>query len=355
MSAIPTGDQIARRIEGENPFRVEPTLDLLHPIRSDVPGWSETAYVHVWNPDLGVGVFAHFGRSPTDLALWWAQVVALLPDGRLVVDRSFGRSDDARGPSTGTVALRCHEPQRRWTLRMDGAGEATTTAGTAAAVVGAGPAVPLTLEVELTALAPVWDLHAAAGAGDLGWAAVHHHQGFRSAGWMRAGGRTWSLDGVAQRDHSSGPRDVSALGGLTFLLAVFPETGRVVNALRTADRDGTPGTAITGSLDAGGVDIGTGLEGPGLDDLATLAPRSGTVVRTGPHGQVERLRLDVQHGYVLSMLDPNENLIGAALDAPGDPLLVTQATVRVVDPDGAVGYGVFERDVRRSMISRRSR
>lgn len=351
MSPTATGD-LARRIEGDDPFRVEPTLDLLHRIRSDVPGWSETAYVHIWNPDARVGVFVHFGRCARDLALWWAQVVALLPDGRLIVDRSFGRSDDARGPATGTVALRCLEPGRRWSLRMDGAGEATTTADTASSLVGAGPAVPLALEVELTALAPVWDLHAAAGVTDLGWAAVHHHQGFRSTGCMRAEGRTWPLDGVAQRDHSSGPRDVSGLGGLTFLLAVFPETGRVVNALRTADRDGTPGNALTGSLDATGVEIGTGLDAPGLDDLATLAPRTGTVSRTGPSGAVEHLQLEVLHGYVLTMLDPNENLIGAALDAPDDPLLVTQATVRLVDGDGAIGYGVFERDVRRSLLTR---
>ncbi|GAA4736945.1 hypothetical protein [Actinomycetospora chibensis] len=341
---------VARRIPGDDPFAVDPALDLLHPVPAGVPGWNETAYVHVWNPDAGVGVFVHLGRCPDDLTLWWAQTVALLPDGRLVVDRSFGRAHDDRGPATGTVSLRCVEPRQRWTLRVDGAGEPTTTAETARGLAGAGPAVSLALEVELTALAPVWDLHAAAGVTDLGWAAVHHNEGFRSTGWMRTGGHTWALDGVAHRDHSSGPRDISGLGGFTFLLAVFPDAPRVVNALRTVDRSGVAGSALTGSLDGRGVDIGTGLDAPGLDDLASLAPRTGTVTRVGSEGP-EDLHLEVLHGYVLSMLDPNENLIGAAVDAPGDPLLVTQSTVRVVDDDGAVGYGVFERDLRRSLLA----
>jgi hypothetical protein len=46
---------VARRIPGENPFHVDPALDLPHPVPPGVPGWSETAYVHVWNPDEGVG------------------------------------------------------------------------------------------------------------------------------------------------------------------------------------------------------------------------------------------------------------------------------------------------------------
>jgi hypothetical protein len=312
----------------------------------DVPGWSETAYVHVWNPDAGAGLFVHLGRWPDDPALWWAQVIALLPDGGLVVDRSFGRGSDARAMGTGTVSLHCVEEQRRWRLRFDGAGEATTLARMAAGPVGAGPAVPFAAEVELTAVAPVWDLHAAAGVTDLGWAAVHHSQGLRSTGRLRCGPAEWSLDGVAHRDHSSGPRSIADLGGLTFLLAVFPDDGRVVNGLVTVDRAGVPGRALTGSQRPGVLEIGNTLQAPGLDDLATLAPRVGTVTLADPDGRPEELRVEVLHGYVLTLAEPNENLNGAALDAGDDRLLVTQSTVRVTAPDGQVGYGVLERDRR---------
>lgn len=343
--------EVARRIAGADPFHVDPALDLPHPVPADVPGWSETAYVHVWNPDDGVGVFVHVGRWPGDPTLWWAQVVALLPDGSLVVDRSWGRGGDDRGPATGNVSLRCTEEQRRWHVRFDGAGEPTTLAAMAAGPVGAGRAVPLSFDVELTALAPVWDLHAAAGLTDLGWAAVHHSQGLRSTGWLRRGTDEYALDGVAHRDHSSGARDLGGLGGLTFLLAVFPVEGRVVNALEMLDRVGAPQPGLTGSQGVDLVEIGTALPGPGLDRVDTLAPRSGTVTRIDPDGGHEDLRFEVLHGYVLTLAEPNENLNGVVLGgADDDPLIVTQSTVRVTAPDGAVGYGVLERDRRRSLL-----
>lgn len=343
--------EVARRIAGEDPFHVDPALDLPHPVRTDVPGWSETAYVHVWNPDEGVGVFVHVGRWPDDPTLWWAQVIGLLPDGSLVVDRSWGRGGDDRGPATGNVSLRCTEERFSWRLRFDGAGEATTLGRMAAGPVGAGRAVPLSFDVELTALAPVWDLHAAAGLTDLGWAAVHHSQGLRSAGWLRRGTDEYSLDGVAHRDHSSGARDLGTLGGLTFLLAVFPGSRRVVNALEMLDREGTSRSGLTGSQGVDLVEIGTELYAPGLERVDTLAPRSGTVTRVDPDGGREDLRFEVLHGYVLTLAEPNENLNGVVVDgADDDPLIVTQSTVRVTAPDGAVGYGVLERDRRRSLL-----
>jgi hypothetical protein len=343
-----------RRLVGDDPFGVDPALDLPHPVQTDVPGWSETAYVHVWNPEVGAGLFVHLGRWPDDPELWWAQAIALLPDGGLVVDRSWGRGGDERGPTTGTVSLHCVEPGHRWRLRVDGAGEPTTLARMAAGPVGAGRAVPFAADVELTALAPVWDLHAASGITDLGWAAVHHTQGLRSTGHLRCGTTQWPLAGIAHRDHSSGPRSITDLGGLTFLLAVFPGDGRVVNGLVTLDRAGAAGRALTGSQWPGTLGIGDTLGAPGLDDLATLEPRVGTVTRADPDGRPEELRVEVLHGYVLTLAEPNENLNGAVLDAGDDPLLVTQSTVQVTAPDGQVGYGVLERDRRRSLLSGRA-
>jgi hypothetical protein len=131
---------------------------------------------------------------------------------------------------------------------------------------------------------------------------------------------------------------------------VFPDDVRVVNALVTLDRAGTAGRALTGSQRPGVLETGDTLDAPGLDDLATLAPRAGTVTRADPDGRPEELRVEVLHGYVLTLAEPNENLNGAVLDAGDDPLLVTQSTVRVTAPDGQVGYGVLERDRRRSLL-----
>ena len=84
------GEATASRIlTGDNPFNVRPEDYFLQPVAHDIPHWSETMYFHVWNPVQDVGVFVHVGRWPADLDLWWAQVIAMLPDGELLVDRSW--------------------------------------------------------------------------------------------------------------------------------------------------------------------------------------------------------------------------------------------------------------------------
>lgn len=81
---MPRSVTAERRVLGDNPFGVEPGLDLLHAVPVDVPGWSETMYFHAWSPQQRVGVFVHTGRWPADLDLWWAQVIAK-PDPVVVI------------------------------------------------------------------------------------------------------------------------------------------------------------------------------------------------------------------------------------------------------------------------------
>lgn len=339
-----------RILEGDNPFGVEPSHDLLHAVQSDVPHWSETMYFHVWSPEEGVGLFIHTGRWPGDLDLWWAQVIALLPDGELLVDRSWGRARDDRGPATGNLRVECVEPLKRWRLSFDGAGEPTTLARMADGPVGAGRGRAFRFEVELDAAAAVWDMHGALGIDNLSWAAFHHTQGLRATGSLVSEGREWSLDGVAHRDHSSGPRHFSDFGGLGFFVFVFPGSGRVANGLVNWKRDGTIDHRIFTSQVDGRCETGTEVTITGLADLVTHEPRKLTVTLVRDGGHVEELEAEWLHGYTLSLLEPNENINGAVHDDEDDPLHVTQGTVRVTAGDGEVGYGVIERDYRRSML-----
>lgn len=342
--------QTHRIIDGANPFGVDPRHDLLHAVEVGTPHWSETMYFHVWNPDAGVGVFVHVGRWPADLDLWWAQTIALLPDGELLVDRSWGRAADDRGPATGNLRVRCEEPLERWRLSFDGAGEPTTLARMAAGPVGAGVARAFRFEVELAAAAPVWDMHGAFGIDGLNWAAHHHTQGFTATGVLTSEGREWSLDGVAHRDHSSGPRDFSGFGGLHFFTFVFPETGRVVNGLVNWKRDETVDHRVYTIQQDGRCEIGPEVRVTGLTDLATHEPRKLTVTLDRADGETHELQAEWLHGYTLTLLEPNENINGVAHGVEEDPLIVTQGTVRVTAPDGQVGYGVIERDYRPSML-----
>jgi hypothetical protein len=76
--------------------------------------------------------------------------------------------------------------------------------------------------------------------------------------------------------------------------------------------------------------------------------RAGTLSRADESTQV--LKATWSQGYSLTYLQPNENINGVDLVSQPDPVVVTQSTVRVVAADGEVGYGVIERDYRRSML-----
>ena len=345
-----SGTPELRRLTGENPFGVDPALDLLHTVRDDVPGWSETMYFMFWSPPTGVGAFIHIGRWANDLDLWYGQVLAMLPGGNLLVDRSWGRSTDPRGPATGNVAVTCLEPLRRWRLRFDGAGEPSTLASLAAGPVGAGRAAAFGFEIELDAAAGIWDIASAGEIDTLAWArkGVHHVQGHRARGTLRSEGSSWEIDGVAVRDHSSGPRDVSDISRCHHFAWVFPDSGRVVNGTTSWRLDGTANLAAWASQRDGECVVGEGFryQEPALTELATLAPRAPEVELSSG----ETFTCEVLHGYVLTMLEPNININGAAHDEAADPLFITQGAVRVTSPTGDVGFGVLERDTRRSLL-----
>jgi hypothetical protein len=340
------GDRV---LHGDNPFGVKPEHEFLHPVKWDVKDWSETQFFQVWSPEAGAGLFLHIGRWPGDLDLWWGQVIAMLPDGRLLADRSWGRAVDHRGPATGNLRVQCVEPLKRWRATFDGAGQPTTLQEMAKRPVGASRAVAFSFDVELEAAAPVWDMHAALGFENLSWAAFHHTQGFRTAGEMSAeGGQAWTLKGVGYRDHSSGPRNFADFGGLHFFVAVFPEAGRVSNGLVNWRYDGEVDHRTFSVQQGGRCEIGSNLRITGLQDLVTHQPHNVVVELGGEFPR--RYTAEWLHGYTLTLLEPNLNVNGAAHEEEADPLLVTQGAFRVVADDGEVGWAVIERDYRRSML-----
>jgi hypothetical protein len=347
---MPRSVTAERRVLGDNPFGVEPGLDLLHAVPVEVPGWSETMYFHVWSPEHRVGVFVHAGRWPADLDLWWAQVIAMLPDGELLVDRSWGRAVDERGPATGNLRVTCTTPLRSWRLAFDGAGAVSNLEAMTAGPVGGGRARAFSFDLELQAVAPVWDMHGALGIDGLSWASFHHTQGFHATGRLTVGSRSWDVDGVAHRDHSSGPRDIGGLGGLHFFVVVFPRTGRVVNGLVNWRRDGQVDHRTFCIQQAGVCEIGTDVRVTGLHSIATHQPRRMTITLSRADESMQVLKATWLHGYSLTYLQPNENINGVDLVSQPDPVVVTQSTVRVVAADGEVGYGVIERDYRPSML-----
>lgn len=350
--------------KGANPFGVESDhyARLGTPERG-VPMWSETYYWSAWNPEAGVGVYVHMGVDLEDKELLWAQTFAYLPGQMVVADRSFGRSAERRNPMTANFTARCTEPLRRWTLRFDGAGELVSCAEMATRLVGAGPAVAMSFEVDWIATMPVWDLFKAVpiGSSDIGH--VHHEQVGVSRGWLRVQhprhGGEWRLDGTAFRDHSRGPRDVRPFGGDHLLGVYFPGTQRSLQILMFWDKEGKI-LFRTASLHQGDeLEIIPEVEMTGIERDA-IRPRSLHDLLGNP--KTFEIRLNTRRGPVtlqgqvlhtvnISVMDANTNVNGSAIEIPGDHLVLAECQAQVRWPDGDTGYGFFERTYKKSLLA----
>ncbi|MFZ0715806.1 hypothetical protein [Mycobacterium sp.] len=88
------------------------------PVPAD--GWSETRFFACFDHDSGAGPFVHAGRCMTQLDLWWVHLVAYLPDGRLAVERIFGRPTRTDLDFAG-LDWRNDSSFRTWHCSYDGA------------------------------------------------------------------------------------------------------------------------------------------------------------------------------------------------------------------------------------------
>lgn len=345
-----------RILSGQNPFQVPTEYDGLLPVPSSVPHYSETMYFAVCDRhEPGLGVFMHTGRMAGDLDLWWARTVVYLPGGEVVVDRSFGRAPDNCGPATGNMSIRCEEPHRRWALHYDGAGELTTRDATALGLAGAGPPTPMRFDIQADAVSPIWDMPASVGLTqmehtDAVYAQGHHQQAFTAHGELTVGGRRWTIDGVAYRDHSWGPRELSELGGDAFVSLVFPDSGRVVSGWELWNVAGEVNFRGFYIWENGEMElISEGSVERAVD--CSSNPRTGLeVTMRRASGELLTLPGEVLNGVTISVITPNENVNGAALG--DDAFLANEDIVRFVWPDGEVGFGHLERSLRPADLQR---
>jgi hypothetical protein len=279
----------------------------------------------------------------------------MLPDGEVLVDRSFGRVKNNRGPDTGNLSIRCVEPGRRWTLEFDGAGEKTTTQELGRAPAGAGVAVPFRFSVELEAVVPAYDMQRAMGQNiDWDMAHLHQQQGFRATGAVTVPGRSWDIDGAGIRDHSRGERDFTRFGGHVWNYTVWPQSHRALSAF-VMWRPGDPprvNTSVMMIIEKGQAEVlsdftitGTTSRGGEPHDLELRAIRA--------DGSSLELRGVVEHNVTMTYAIPNHNLNGnwsAAEHGLNVPMVADESVVRWTWPDGDVGYSCTERAFQQSIM-----
>lgn len=345
---------LSRVLTGDNPFNVVPSLDLLSEPPQDRPAWSETQFFMVWSPESEAGIWIHLGVMPGDKTLWWAQTFALLPGGQVLVDRSFGRTTDKAGPSTGNLHVRRLKPDGPWTLSFDGAGELTTTEDLSRRPAGSGVPEPFSFDIQLEPLVPVYDMHQAI-AGDLDWdlGTLHHEQGMTAKGSIRALGRLFHIDGVAVRDHSAGDRDFARFGGHVWTYIVWPESRRalgIMEAWRPRTHEVFMSLAVL--FEGNRVEITPEVLVTGLNQYGGIPEIIQLSFRRADGSRIN-LRGEAVHNVTMTYAEPNHNLNGNWSDSSlglRDPLVADETIVRWAWTDGEIGYGHLERGFRASSL-----
>jgi hypothetical protein len=316
-------------------------------VNRDIARWSETRWHGCWCPEEGVGLYLHMGRCRLDLDLWWVQTAVYLPGGVVAVDCSWGRQTDPACVRTGVFELT--QLTDGWHASFDGASELTTLDALTRGPRGAGHgAVPIAWAVRAQPATPVWDLYASRDAKREVFAGdTHLQQAYRTVGEVTVGGRSYRLDGVGYKDHSSGTREWAGYGAHNFLLAVMPEFS--LHAIMLYGEDDEPRGPL-GCVFCDGRQIPIErFELEKLNDPLGGSREYDVLVRL-LGGQELPFHVDVLHQFPITITDEGENLNGIDWDAPLPTSVLQEAVARVTLPDGTTGHSFFERGVRRERL-----
>jgi hypothetical protein len=287
-------------------YGIVPADDLLHDL-PNVPGWSENLQLVVNDSSAGVAFYVHFSRMVDDPGIWEGILICYLPDGQLRVSRSFARDAGTGSASDGQLTFRPVEPLRHWELRFDGMARILSRAEGAAGPVTQGPVEPLQVVLDVAGTTPPWGVGSRHPGGETAeamhgqsWARMHLEQACHVAGELRLGGRTTLVEGMGMRDHSTGPRDYSAMRREAWANAVFP-SGRAFCGL-WVEMEGAPPFTHGFVYDDGELQSMSSFEGPPLTS-ALGEPSLYTVRFTSPAGAAQ-VQGQLTHSMAFTLESP---------------------------------------------------
>jgi hypothetical protein len=324
-------------------------MDLNVTPKYDVPKWNETRWNGCWNPEQGVGIYLHMGRYRYDLDMWWAQIVAYLPDQELVVQKLWGRS--THGAGVGLDGFELAMTENGWTSTFDGVCELTNITALAAAPRGSSaPLRSVRWDLTATEVTPTWDMYAETGGERLDHAGDAHVQGaFETTGSITVGGQEFRLDGVGFKDHSSGVRDFAVWHSHTFLVIVHPEWTAQLIVMRTPEGEDMAPWGVFWRRDGSREPIKS-VEFPIMNDAYGGPVHSDLVFDIGT-GQRFEYDVELVHALPMTITEENDNINGVDWGVDGDPVIIVEGKGKLTAPGEPPVYCFHERSVRRSMLS----
>ena len=187
----------------------------------DIPTWSENYCWTGYDYKNHVGYWLHLGRWIEDPNIWREEVIVYLPDGTLLVRRSFGRSNIANGVEGALLRFVCDEPGMRWRIQYSGPAQRVTLGELLRAPLPHGRMLDfLNIDLEFTGNAPVWLFpdHDNTTVGR--W---HYEQHGKVTGKIRYGSDNYAFAGHGYRDHTRGPRELSPVNGHCWVQGRFAD------------------------------------------------------------------------------------------------------------------------------------
>jgi hypothetical protein len=305
--------------------------------------WSENFALAMADAKSGTSFLLSIGTWFADPTVWREKLTVVLPDGRMLVARNYGRA--TQGDTVGASLARYEivEDGKRIRFRFDGpmmaysfedllrGGAAGRTAGRAS------------IDVEFRASAPMWFMHGEADRDETGiMGAMHDEQLGHCTGYVSFEGVTIEISKAhACRDHSRGTRDMRHYRAHAWINGQFDD-GRGFQ-LYHAHLQGRDDPALAKAVIA-------------KEGKLIPARIEGLTYIAGPtdHGRTHDFLLisedDVMHvqvtqvigSVVTGVLAPFEAFAGAI---PGQPHITIFDEVVLLKCDGVTGTGMCERGI----------
>ena len=204
--------------------------DSLHNMPDGVPLWSESAQFTCHDPASGISAYIHWGLLGREI--WEALFALYLPNGEILVSRTFAPRVEGQPMRTGEAELYPVVPRETWRLRYDGVARRVLMADLAKGPLTDGPTERLRLDLTGTGTTPAFGKGmrlkpeemepqdnnlAVSGTG------LHIEQSMHVAGTVEFHGETVRFDAIGHRDHSCGPRQNSYLWRHTWVNGTFAD------------------------------------------------------------------------------------------------------------------------------------
>ena len=187
--------------------------DEFHVMPQGTQFWSESAQFTCVDPASGISAYMHWGLLGREV--WEALFALYLPNGEILVSRTFAPRVEGEPMRTGQAEIYPIEPREKWHMRYDGVARRVLMADLAKEPLKDGPTERVKLDLIGVGTTPTFGKGmrlrpeemdpqdnnlAVSGSG------LHIEQSMRVTGTVEFHGEVIKFDAVGQRDHSCGPR-----------------------------------------------------------------------------------------------------------------------------------------------------